>query len=133
MNDLKTKTYSISDLAKRFEITTRAIRFYESEGLLSPLREGQKRIYNKKDYTTLKLIMRGKRLGWSLAESRELIQMYKSKEDNQAQYEKVLEKVLDSKERLHKQLHDIEVMLTELNEHEDRIRNELSRLNHLSP
>jgi len=132
MNEEKTTTYSISDLAKRFDITTRAIRFYESEGLLSPLREGQKRIYSKKDHTTLKLILRGKRLGWSLAESRELIEMYKSKDDNQAQYEKVLEKVIESKERLHKQLHDIEVMLAELDEHEDRIRNELkAKLSHL--
>lgn len=114
--------YSISDLAQRFDITTRTIRFYESEGLLSPEREGQKRLYSAKDYTTLKLILRGKRLGWSLAESRDLIQMYSPGQNNKAQYEKVLEKVQDSRERLEQQKHDIEIMLMELDEHEARVK-----------
>jgi DNA-binding transcriptional MerR regulator len=119
--------YSISDLAQRFDITTRAIRFYESEGLLSPEREGQKRLYSAKDYTTLKLILRGKRLGWSLAESRELIQMYSPDQNNKAQYEKVLEKVQDSRERLEQQKHDIEIMLMELDEHEARVKAALKK------
>ena len=67
--------YSIRDLADEFDITTRTIRFYESEGLLSPQREGQTRIYSPQDRVRLKLILRGKRLGLSLAESRELIEM----------------------------------------------------------
>ena len=117
--------YTISDLAQRFDITTRAIRFYESEGLLSPEREGQKRLYSQKDYITLKLILRGKRLGWSLAESRELIQMYDSSSNNQEQYKKVLEKVQDSRERLEQQKNDIEIMLMELDEHEARVREAL--------
>ncbi|GAA6134864.1 liu genes transcriptional regulator LiuR [Oceaniserpentilla sp. 4NH20-0058] len=129
----KNKTYSISDLSQRFDITTRAIRFYESEGLLSPNREGQKRIYSKKDYITLKLILRGKRLGWSLAESRELIQMYNPKQDNEIQYQKVLEKVHESRERLQQQLHDIEIMLVELDEHENRVNTELKGLTKGSP
>ncbi|EAT10721.1 MerR family transcriptional regulator, partial [Bermanella marisrubri] len=110
-----------------FDITTRAIRFYESEGLLSPMRDGQKRIYNQKDYTTLKLILRGKRLGWSLAESRDLIQMYNPDSNNQEQYLKVLEKVQDSRERLQQQMHDIEIMLMELDEHEQRVKTAMSR------
>ncbi|MFT5594486.1 MAG: DNA-binding transcriptional MerR regulator [Oceanicoccus sp.] len=118
----KTNIYSISDLAQRFDITTRTIRFYESEGLLAPKREGQKRLYSQKDYTTLKLILRGKRLGWSLAESRDLIQMYTPEHNNQAQYQKVLEKVADSRERLQQQMNDIQVMLLELDEHEARIK-----------
>ena len=118
----KTTIYSISDLAQRFDITTRTIRFYESEGLLSPKREGQKRLYSQKDYTTLKLILRGKRLGWSLAESRDLIQMYKPEQNNQAQYQKVLEKVIESRERLQQQMNDIQVMLLELDEHETRVK-----------
>ena len=122
MTKEKSKIYTISDLAQRFDITTRTIRFYESEGLLSPKREGQKRLYNQKDYTTLKLILRGKRLGWSLAESRELIQMYKPEQNNQAQYEKVLEKVIESRERLQQQMNDIQVMLLELDEHEARVK-----------
>ena len=122
MTKEKSNIYTISDLAQRFDITTRTIRFYESEGLLSPKREGQKRLYSQKDYTTLKLILRGKRLGWSLAESRELIQMYKPEQNNQAQYEKVLEKVIESRERLQQQMNDIQVMLLELDEHEARVK-----------
>ena len=122
MTKEKANIYTIIDLAQRFDITTRTIRFYESEGLLSPKREGQKRLYSQKDYTTLKLILRGKRLGWSLAESRELIQMYKPEQNNQAQYEKVLEKVIESRERLQQQMNDIQVMLLELDEHEARVK-----------
>lgn len=122
MKNDKSTIYTISDLAQRFDITTRAIRFYESEGLLSPEREGQKRLYRHKDYITLKLILRGKRLGWSLAESRELIQMYGSGKNNQEQYQKVLEKVQESRERLEQQKHDIEIMLMELDEHEARVQ-----------
>ncbi|MFT7111352.1 MAG: DNA-binding transcriptional MerR regulator [Psychrobacter glaciei] len=126
MNNEKNNIYTISDLAQRFDITTRAIRFYESEGLLSPEREGQKRLYHHKDFITLKLILRGKRLGWSLAESRELIQMYDSGKNNQQQYQKVLEKVQESRERLQQQLNDIEIMLVELEEHEDRVKQVLA-------
>ncbi len=119
--------YTISDLAQRFDITTRTIRFYESEGLLSPERAGQKRLYSPRDYTTLKLILRGKRLGWSLAESRELIQMYNPAQNNQAQYQKVLERVQESRERLQHQLNDIEVMMLELDEHEDQVRQAMQK------
>ncbi len=114
--------YSIGDLAQRFDITTRAIRFYESEGLLSPQRQGQKRLYSQRDYITLKLILRGKRLGWSLAQSRDLIQMYNPAQNNQAQYEKVLEMVQQSRERLQQQLNDIEIMMDELDDHENQVR-----------
>ncbi|WP_156504026.1 MerR family DNA-binding transcriptional regulator, partial [Oleiphilus sp. HI0066] len=70
-------SYSISELSHEFDITTRTMRFYESEGLLSPKRDGQTRIYAEADRVRLKLILRGKRLGLSLAESKELIDMYK--------------------------------------------------------
>jgi DNA-binding transcriptional MerR regulator len=126
MNSNKSNIYTISDLAQQFDITTRAIRFYESEGLLSPEREGQKRLYHQKDYITLKLILRGKRLGWSLAESRDLIQMYGSGKSNQEQYQKVLEKVQESRKRLQQQLNDIEIMMVELDEHEDRVKQVLA-------
>jgi DNA-binding transcriptional MerR regulator len=126
MNHAKTNIYTISDLAQRFDITTRAIRFYESEGLLNPDREGQKRLYHHRDFITLKLILRGKRLGWSLAESRELIQMYGTGKNNQQQYQKVLEKVQESRKRLQQQLHDIEIMMVELDEHEDRVKQVLA-------
>ncbi|MEY8205712.1 MAG: MerR family DNA-binding transcriptional regulator [Bermanella sp.] len=120
--------YTISDLSQRFDVTTRAIRFYESEGMLSPQRQGQKRLYSQRDYITLKLILRGKRLGWSLAQSRELIQMYNPAKNNQAQYEKVLEMVQQSRERLQQQLSDIETMMDELDNHESQIRDAMKKI-----
>ena len=69
-------TYTISDLARELDITTRAIRFYEEQGMLSPERRGQERIYSPRDKVSLKLILRGKRIGFSLAECRELIELY---------------------------------------------------------
>jgi DNA-binding transcriptional MerR regulator len=115
------KTYSISDLAAEFDITPRTIRFYESEGLLNPEREGQRRIYHQKDYVLLKLILRGKRLGWSLAESRALIELYDPNQQNQEQYRQVLEKIAESRHRLEQQRRDIELLMLELDEHQARI------------
>ena len=116
------KTYTIGELAQEFDTTTRAIRFYEDQGLISPQREGQKRIYNPSDRITIKLIMRGKRLGFSLAESKELIELYNSDDNNQEQHTRVLEQVRISRERLLQQQADIEIMLVELDEHASRIR-----------
>ena len=115
------KTYTIGGLAQEFDTTTRAIRFYEDQGLISPKREGQKRIYNPSDRITIKLIMRGKRLGFSLAESKELIELYNSADNNQEQHTRVIEQVRISRERLLQQQADIEMMLNELNEHESRV------------
>ncbi len=115
------KTYSISDLAAEFDITPRTIRFYESEGLLNPEREGLRRIYHQKDYVLLKLILRGKRLGWSLAESRALIELYDPNQQNQEQYRQVLEKIAESRHRLEQQRRDIELLMLELDEHQARI------------
>jgi len=78
-------TYSISDLARELDITTRAIRFYEEQGLLAPERRGQERIYSARDKVSLKLILRGKRIGFSLAECRELIELYDPTGGNQIQ------------------------------------------------
>lgn len=116
------KTYSIGELAQEFDTTTRAIRFYEDQGMISPERAGQKRIYSPADRITIKLIMRGKRLGFSLAESKELIELYNAEGDNRAQHERVLEQVNASRERLLQQKADIEIMLLELEEHENRIK-----------
>jgi DNA-binding transcriptional MerR regulator len=116
------KTYTIGELAQEFDTTTRAIRFYEDQGLISPKREGQKRIYNPSDRITIKLIMRGKRLGFSLAESKELIELYNSSDNNQEQHSRVIEQVRISRERLLQQQADIEIMLIELDEHESRVR-----------
>ena len=79
------QTYRISDLANELDITTRAIRFYEEQGLLSPTRRGQERIYSAKDRVALKLILRGKRIGFSLAECKTLIELYDPQAGNQKQ------------------------------------------------
>ena len=122
MTDKQGKTFAIGELAQEFNTTTRAIRFYEDQGLISPAREGQKRIYSPADRIIIKLIMRGKRLGFSLAESKELIDLYKVDDNNQTQHLRVLEQVRVSRERLIQQQRDIKVMLTELDEHEARVK-----------
>ena len=114
--------FTIGELAQEFDTTTRAIRFYEDQGLISPVREGQKRIYSPADRITIKLIMRGKRLGFSLAESKELIDLYSTEGDNRTQHVRVLEQVNASRLRLLQQKADIEMMLLELEEHENRIK-----------
>jgi len=82
------ETYSIADLAREFDVTHRAIRFYEDEGLLSPGRDGTRRVYSKRDWVRLKLILRGKRLGFSLAEVHEMLELYDSAPDERPQLEK---------------------------------------------
>ncbi len=108
------KTYTITELAKEFDITNRAIRFYEDQGLIAPQREGQKRIYTAKDRVRLKLIMRGKRLGFTLAESRVLIDMYDPNSNNEKQLLQFLSILDDKDAMLEQQLQDIEVMKIEL-------------------
>jgi len=115
------QTYSIRELADEFDITTRTIRFYEAEGMLQPQREGQTRIYSPQDRVTLKLILRGKRLGLSLAQSRELIDMYtpgQTPAANRPQLEKLLAVIEDRRAHLRQQLHDIERMMEDLDDAE---------------
>lgn len=110
--------YTIRDLAQEFDVTTRTIRYYEESGMLTPLRDGQTRFYSDSDRVKLKLILRGKRLGFSLAESRELIDMYDSDSDNNHQINALLDKINKRREHLKAQLHDIQLMQEELNEAE---------------
>ncbi len=114
------KTYSISELAKEFDITTRTIRFYEDKALLSPERKGQSRIYSASDRTKLKLILRGKRLGFSLEQSGEIIKMYDPSQNNKAQLNSLIDSIRAKRIQLEAQLQDIETMMTELNESEER-------------
>ena len=86
-------TYSISDLAEEYGVTTRTIRFYESEGLLSPTRDGQRRIFSVRDRTRLKLILRGKRIGFSLAEIREIIDMYDAPPGESGQLRHLIDRI----------------------------------------
>ncbi len=127
MTNTAITTFTIGELAQEFDTTTRAIRFYEDQGLISPAREGQKRIYSPADRITIKLIMRGKRLGFSLAESKELIDLYNAEDGNRMQHVRVLEQVNASRERLLQQKADIEIMLLELEEHENRIQADMKK------
>ncbi|MCE0731206.1 MerR family DNA-binding transcriptional regulator [Halomonas sp. G15] len=112
-----------------FEVTTRTIRFYEQEGLLAPERRGQTRIYNEKDRVRLKLTLRGKRLGFSLAEIREVVMMYDAMPDgNRRQLRRLLEILADKRANLERQLEDIRLMQLELDDVERRARDVLASL-----
>jgi len=114
------KKYSISDLAGEFSITTRTIRFYEEKGYLSPKREGTRRIYSSPDRISLRLILRGKRLGLSLEETADLIKMYGSPRGNRKQLEKFIERIGEKRAELERKRRDLEVMINDLQGVEDK-------------
>src|SRR5947208_8609334 len=115
-------TYTIGELAKEFDLTTRAIRFYEDCGLLAPLRSGRKRIYTSRDRTRLKLTLRDKRLGLTLAEVKELVDMYESPRDTQPQLKKFLVVLAAHRAQLEQQLADLHANLEEVRAHEKEAR-----------
>ena len=108
--------YSIGDLSKEFDITTRSIRFYQDQGLINPTRKGQKRIYNQGDRVRLTLILRGKRLGFSLAETGRLFELYDADKSSALQLETIISLIAQKKTDLSQQLKDIKVVLIELDE-----------------
>lgn len=115
MMRVQKRTYTISELASEFDVTTRSIRFYEDQGLLKPERKGQSRIYSSKDRVRLKLILRGKRLGFSLAESRELFELWDETESgSERQLLKMLETLANKQSQLEQQLKDIQMAKIEL-------------------
>jgi len=117
--------FSISELASEFDVTPRAIRFYEGHGLLAPTRAGQRRIYSPRDRTRLKLTLRGKRLGLTLSEIRELIDMYEPGRDERPQLKRFLVVLEAHKASLLQQRADIEAQLTELQAFEKKIHRQL--------
>ena len=117
--------FSIGELASEFDVTPRAIRFYEDHGLLAPKRAGQRRIYSPRDRTRLKLTLRGKRLGLTLAEIRELIDMYEPGRDERPQLARFLALLESHKASLLQQRSDIEAQLSEIGAFEKRIRKRL--------
>lgn len=121
-------TFTIGELAKAYDITPRSIRFYEEQGLLSPERNGQSRIYRKKDKVRLKLILRGKRLGFTLAEVKTLFNLYDSSQNSEAQLEAMLQMTEQKRAIMHQQLEDIQMLMNELDEVEARCKEELSEL-----
>ncbi|PCI58093.1 MAG: MerR family transcriptional regulator [Gammaproteobacteria bacterium] len=127
-NEAKQATYSISDLSKEFDITTRSIRFYEDQGLISPTRKGQTRIYNQRDRVRLKLILRGKRLGFSLAETGRLFELYDADKSSAKQLATMMEIIAHKKSELNQQLDDIKAVLIELDDLEKNCLKTLAEL-----
>ena len=123
--------YTISDLAKEFDLTTRAIRFYEDMGLLSPQREGvggRSRVYSARDRTRLKLTLRAKRLGLSLTEAKDIIDLYDSPRDTGAQLQKFLSVLATHKRELEEQMTDLQANLDEVKAHEKEAKALLGKL-----
>lgn len=124
-------TYTIRDLAREFDLTTRAMRFYEDMGLLQPERTGpggRSRIYSARDRARLKLTLRAKRIGLSLTEAREIIDLYDSPRDTGVQLEKFLSVLSEHRKQLEVQLADLQANLDEVRAHESEARTLLRQL-----
>lgn len=120
--DVTQVTYTITELSQEFDITPRAIRFYEDTGLLTPARDGRNRVYTVRDRTRLKLTLRGKRLGLSLQEIRQLVDMYESPSDTVQQLTAFLSILQAHRDQLTQQMEDIRVTMEEIEQHEERAR-----------
>jgi DNA-binding transcriptional MerR regulator len=128
---MATQTYTISDLAKEFDLTTRAMRFYEDMGLLQPQRTGpggRNRLYSSRDRTRLKLTLRAKRLGLSLTEAKDIIDMYDSPRDTGPQLKKFLTILSQHRKQLEDQMADLQAQLDEVKVHEKEARSLLGKV-----
>jgi DNA-binding transcriptional MerR regulator len=124
-------TYSISDLAKEFDLTTRAMRFYEDMGLLQPTRTGpggRIRVYSGRDRTRLKLTLRAKRLGLSLTEAKDIIEMYDSPRDTGPQMRRFLDVLAAHRQQVEDQMADLQANLDEIKAHQREVRALLAKL-----
>jgi DNA-binding transcriptional MerR regulator len=129
-------TFTITELAREFDVTPRAIRFYEDQGLLAPARAGsggRQRVYSQRDRTRLKLTLRGKRLGLSLSEIRGLVDMYESPSDTVPQLERFQQVLAGHRHTLERQLEDLQLTLGEIATHEARCRALLERARAADP
>jgi len=120
------RSFTITELAAEFDVTPRAIRFYEDVGLLEPTRSGRNRVYSQRERTRLKLTLRGKRLGLSLQEIKQLVDMYDSPSDTAQQLQAFLAVLGDHRRLLEQQREDIEITLAEIAQHEARCRSLLA-------
>lgn len=125
---MKGTNYTISELAKEFDITPRAIRFYEDQGLISPTRKGRRRVYRERDRVRLKLVLRGKRLGFALSEVKEMFDLYDTSPGETGQLRFLLDKIKARREMLEQQRQDIEAVLHEMESVEKRALNVLDEL-----
>ncbi|WP_166349263.1 MerR family transcriptional regulator [Phytoactinopolyspora limicola] len=122
------RTWTITELANEFGVTLRTIRFYEEQDLLSPAREGSQRIFGEGDRVRLKLVLRGKRLGFSLTEIKKIVGMYDTDVGEAGQLEYLLQQITQRRAELESRLRDIQAILTEFDELEQRCRSDLHRL-----
>lgn len=120
-------TFAISDLAREFGITPRTIRFWEDQGIIAPQREGRNRVFARRDRARLKMALRGKRLGLSLAEIKDLIGMYEGAQDETSQLQECLRVMAKRRQALEQQREDIETMLAEINQFEQQCGNILAK------
>ena len=127
-DSVEQERYSITELAREFGITTRAIRFYEDQGLLAPARSGLTRIYAERDRVRLKLVLRGKRLGFTLKEIAAILDMYHAEPGESGQLQYMLERLQDQREVLEKQRNDIDLTLGELDVIESQCRQRLNAM-----
>lgn len=128
---MSTATYTIGDLAREFDLTTRAIRFYEDMGLLEPTRSGpggRNRIYSGRDRTRLKLTLRAKRLGFSLTEAKDIIDLYDSPRDTGAQLKKFLTVLTVHRAQIEEQMAELQANLDEVKTHEKEARVLLAKI-----
>ena len=124
---MPSQTFTIGELAREFDLTTRAIRFYEDLGLLAPRRAGQQRIYTSRDRARLLLTLRAKRLGLKLTEAREILDLYDSPRDTALQLERFLGVLGNHREQLEAQLAELQANLAEVRTHEKQARTALAR------
>ena len=122
------KAYTISEMMSAFDVTARTLRFYEQEGLLSPSRDGQHRLYDGKQRTRLKLILRGKRLGFSLTEIADILGMYDTAPGEAGQLEHLIQRIAERRSQLEQKRNDIEEALADLDHVEAGCRERLAEL-----
>ncbi len=122
------ETYGIAELAREFGVTARTIRHYEDEGLIAPLRDGQRRVYRPRDRTRLRLILRGRRLGFALAEVREIVDLYDAPPGEAGQLDLLLAKIAGRRAELEAKRADIEAALDDLETVARNCRKRLRRL-----
>jgi len=125
MSRAESPSYTISELAREFALTTRAIRFYEDEGLLAPRRNGRRRVYGDRERVRIKLILRGKRLGLALAEIRELLDLYDATRSERPQLVKFLQVLAQRRALLEQQQEDVAIVLAEIDQLERQCRRRL--------
>lgn len=120
--------YTITELTREFDISTRTIRFYEDEGLIAPIRRGRTRLFRQSDRQLLKIILRGKRLGFSIAEIREIMGMYRAPPGEAGQLRAIVRKVGDRRDELEQKRRDIDDLLAELDQAEEACLTRMAEL-----